>query len=156
MQKIQIYNQLRKLNLVTWPTLFIGFDIGLISKYDIENYALCLLSKNDEFEQNVALLANAKNYDEYEIKDMILSQLDLMEISKENEIEKLKLAYLMNIYESKISEQEKYDELQKLYVIFNYPNDMSECSIYSNSKNSPLDAMCDLILLLKNKYLEKK
>jgi hypothetical protein len=152
MANIRIYDQLKKLNLINWATLFVGFEKGLITKNDIADYAVYLLSNKSNFEQKVALLADANNYDEYEIKNMILSQIDPKNIVKETEIEKLKLSALISLDELKLSEEKKCDKLQELYIVFDYPEDMSECSIYSNNKNSPLGAMRNLIMSLKKKY----
>jgi hypothetical protein len=150
---ISMYEELLELNLIDWPTLYIGFKKGLISKKDIEDYATLLLTEPSFFEQDIALLANATNYDENAIEDMLTKLFDLNSLIKENEIDKLKLAALLNIEKSPISNQEKCDKLQNLYADFDYPEDMADCSIYSTSPNiSPLKAMNKLIFSLRGKF----
>lgn len=150
---MSIYKYLKKLKLVSWPTLLIGYEKGLILKRDIEDYAVLLLCQPNFFEQNTALLANASNYDDNEIKDLILKQLDLKTFVREVEIDKLKLAALLFIEKSVITDDDKCNKLQELYADFNYPEDMTECSIYSiNTSISPLKAMHKLITTLKKKY----
>ena len=43
--------------------------------------------------------------------------------------------------------------MQELYAEFDYPEDMQECSIYHNSKISPIEAMHLLIASLKKQIL---
>jgi hypothetical protein len=147
------YNQLKKLNLISWPTLFVGFETHWISKQDIEDYAVSLLEKSADLEINIALLACANDYDVFEIRHMLKKQFDSKNLIIEVEMDKLRLAALSSLKESTLSEEEKCDKLQELYAIFNYPDDMSMCSIYSaNTQYSPLEAMHELILFLKHKY----
>ena len=74
---MSIYFQLKKFDLINWSTLLIGFEKELISKQEIEDYAIYILKKSDNFAPEIALLASAQNYNEYEIKDMITNQLGL-------------------------------------------------------------------------------
>ena len=73
-------------------------------------------------------------------------------MKEDTNLNKLKLAALLSLKESTISNKEKCDRLQELYADFNYPDDMSECSIYSTSQISPLEGMNNLIAKLKDKY----
>jgi hypothetical protein len=58
-----------------------------------------------------------------------------------------------SIEESNMSEEEKSDKLQELYADFDYPDDMSDCSIYSMRVADPvLKCMHNLIMSLKKKY----
>lgn len=151
---MSIYDQLKKLNLASWSTLLVGFDSGFISRQDIEDYATSLLEEKSSFNLDIALLASIDDYDSNEMRKMIEKQLNLKYLDKEVEIKKIKLAALLSLEESSLSEEDKCYKLQKLYAEFNFPNDMSECSIYStNSKISPLSAMHNLIVSLK-KYIE--
>lgn len=149
---MSIYSQLKKLDLVTWPTLLVGFENQFVSKEDIADYAISLLEKSSDCGANVALLACASDYDIWEIDDMLKKQIVLEDLVKEVEMDKLKLAALLSLKESTLSEKEKCDKLQEIYSIFNYPDDMAECSIYSNSSTSPLQAMHNLIIALRKKY----
>lgn len=151
---MSIYDQLKKLNLASWSTLLVGFDSGFISRQDIEDYATSLLEEKSSFNLDIALLASIDDYDSNEMRKMIEKQLNLKYLDKEVEIKKIKLAALLSLEESSLSEEDKCYKLQELYAEFNFPNDMSECSIYStNSKISPLSAMHNLIVSLK-KYIE--
>lgn len=38
MIEIHVYDQLKKLNLINWSTLLAGFERGLISRHDIEDW----------------------------------------------------------------------------------------------------------------------
>ena len=81
------------------------------------------------------------------------NQLNSNKLAMDLELDKLKLAALLSLDESRISEEEKCKKLQELYATFDYPHDMSECSIYSvTSKSSPLEAMRSLIIYLKQKH----
>ena len=152
-KEMSVYNQLTKLNLLSWPTLFVGFEKELILKRDLEDYAVSLLKKSDNVEPNITLLADASHYNKDEIQDIIKSQLKSENIIKESEISKLKLAALLSLEESALSDEGKCNKLQELYSDFDYPNDMSGCSIYStDSTISPLECMHNLIITLKKKF----
>jgi hypothetical protein len=154
---MSIYFQLKKLNLVHWGIIMIGFDKGLISKQDIEDYSTLILENSEVFDPEIALLANAQNYTDIEIKEMIQTQLNPNKFVADVEINKLRLAALLSLNEENITDEEKCDKLQMLYAAFDYPDDMSACSIYSvNSKISPIKAMNNLIVSLEQKYLQKK
>jgi hypothetical protein len=94
---MDIYAQLKKLNLVSWPTLLVGFKNELISQQDIEDYAVQLLQEYEAPNLSISLLASARDYSEHEILNMIESQLDISKVEQDVEMDKLRLAALISI-----------------------------------------------------------
>lgn len=141
--------QLKKLNLSSWPTLNIAFVKSWVTKYDIENYAISLLSVGSYYNDVVALLADARSYSDDDVKAMMIAQYDPNKVDEELEVKKLKLSALMYLNDNNVPEEEKCKILQDLYVDFDYPDDMRECSVYSGVAISPIKAMHTLIEGLK-------
>lgn len=142
---------LKELNLVCWSTLFVGQQMGWVTKLDIEDYAMSLLSADlDNGDKNIAVLAGADSLDDSEVTDLLLQVGGEMESPEA--IEKWRLAALTALSESVLSEEEKLDKLQELYAEFDYPEDMTSCSIYSQDSVGPLAAMSEVILALKKKF----
>lgn len=144
-----IEKELTQLNLNSWTTLSVAFDCGWITKATIEEYAISLLKTNTNFDSNIALLADACSYTDNDVRDMIATHYDPMQLDKAYEMKKLKLAALIHLDNSNLSDEEKCKKLQMVYAPFGYPDDMQECSIYSDSKVGPLQAMKILIKNLK-------
>lgn len=143
---------LKQLNLINWAVLFTGFQRGWIIKSDISNYSVSLLSDSlDDGDENIAVLASADSFDDSEVKELLLKISD--QYSEPEIIERWKLAMLITLNESGLSEEEKIDRLQELYAEYDYPEDMSSCSIYSQDSVPPLKAMSDVILSLKGKLI---
>jgi hypothetical protein len=148
---MNIIEQLNKLGFLCRSTIFVGFNLGFLSKKDIEYYVIDLLLKSNN-NDDLSLLADTSLIDDEEIKEIILSQYSQDKIVVLSELEKLQLAMLLSIKESEMSDDEKCNALQSVYMEFNYPDNMSACSIYSGSNMSPLNALDNVILSLKNKY----
>ncbi len=148
---MNIIEQLKKLNFLSRSTIYIGFDLGFLTKEDIENYAVHLLLKSND-NDDLALLADTSLIDNDEIKKIILNKYPKDSILVQVELEKLQLATLLSIKESKMSDEDKCAALQSIYIEFNYPDNMSECSIYSQSIISPLNALDKVISMLQTKY----
>lgn len=142
---------LKELNLVCWPSLFVGLQRGWAAKSDIADYAVNLLSTDlDNGNENIAILAGADSLDDSEVNDLLLQVGEEMEPPEA--IEKWRLATLTALSESALSEEEKIDKLQELYAEFDYPEDMASCSIYSQDTVDPLAAMSEVISALKKKF----
>lgn len=150
---INIINELKRLNIISWYAILLALDKGWITKKDIEDYSVYLLSSPDFYNDNVAVLANALSYSEREVKDQILQLCDEVQFNKNSEIQKLKLAALSYLANSGYPKEEQCNMLQELYAEFDYPEDMQECSIYHNSKIPPIEAMKLLITSLKKQIL---
>lgn len=141
---------LKKLDLVSWPTLLFGWKKGWVEKSDIADYATYLLSVDlDNDDKNIAVLAGADFSDESEIENIML-KVSGSTIEPEA-IEKWRLATLIALNVSTLSDEEKLNKLQELYAEFDYPEDMSSCSIYSQDSVDPLTAMSDVISALTEK-----
>jgi hypothetical protein len=134
--------------------LFIGQQNGWITKSDIADYAVNLLSLGlDNGDENIAVLAIAESFDDSELRDLLLQVGG--EAEKTDSVEKWRLAELIALCESALSDEEKLNRLQDLYAKFDYPEDMSSCSIYSQDSVNPKVAMLNVISSLKRKYLRK-
>ena len=142
---------LKNLDLVCWPALFVGLQKGWVTKSDIADYATSLLSADlDNGDENIAVLASADSFDDSEVKELLLQVGG--STAEPEAIEKWRLATLIALSDSALSEEEKIDKLQELYAEFDYPEYMSSCSIYSHNSVDPLVAMSDVISALKNKF----
>lgn len=143
--------QLKELNLVCWSSLLVGLQRGWAAKSDVAAYAISLLSADlDNGNENIAVLAGADSLDDMEVKDLLL-QIDGSTEAPEA-FEKWRLATLITLSDSVLSEEEKIDKLQELYAEFDYPEDMASCSIYSQDAVDPLVALSEVISALRKKF----
>ena len=79
MKPITILNEL---NLISWATLLLGFQKGWVSKSDISDYTIKLLSQDlDRGNENIATLATADSLDKSEIEKLLLKVVLLTPIS---------------------------------------------------------------------------
>ena len=149
---------LARLGLLSWHVLLLGWEKGWVTRDDIIDYAVHLLAANkDQGDENIAAIAAGENYSNDELKQFITSLTKHREggLLAENagaEIEKWRLAQLISINESELSEEEKLQRLQDVYAEFGYPEDMASCSIYSQDNIDPLLAMVRVITALKEKF----
>ncbi|WP_330924938.1 DUF2247 family protein [Candidatus Sororendozoicomonas aggregata] len=139
---------LRKLDLLCWSVIFFGFRKGWVSRKDLSGYALYLLN-NGSNDEGVALIASAENLEDEELLSLISSQIETVDDALD--IEKWRLANLIQISELNANEQMKVNRLQEVYANFGYPEDMASCSIYSQDKVDPLVAMMEVIAQLRVK-----
>ena len=159
----EIVGILKGLDLISWPTLSIGFENGWVQRSEIVEYALNVMttSVEDNFKE-VILLAGSELYDHDEFKQILVGVLnkkgfDASNVNNKNiESDKWRLGFLIFL-DSKTSTPEfKLDKLQKLYSQFNYPEDMAACSCYYNpldndSYEGPLNELKTVIIKLKTK-----
>ena len=151
---VNIFQAMKDMNVLSWSAIYHAYKNKYISKYNIESYAVSLLTKESFYNDTVALLADIKLYEQDQIEEMIL---DLVKKNNSTDrlvdLDKLKMAVLSALSNSELDNEEKCERLQQIYAEFDYPEDMQECSIYHNSKISPIEAMHLLIASLKKQIL---
>ena len=141
-------NELKELGLICWSTLLVGQQKGWVSKSDIADYAVSLLADENCENEDITVLASANTLDDSEVKDL-LQRMSRSVYSDTEVLDKWRLAILIALNNSELSEDEKVDRLQELYAEFDYPEDMNSCSIYSQDTVDPLSAMREVIGSLK-------
>ena len=101
---------------------------GWVTKSDIAGYAIELLSDGlDNYDENITVLASADSSEDSEVQELMLQVVGGL---NSEALEKWRLVILSALNESVLTEEEKIDKLQELYAEFDYPEDMSSCSIY--------------------------
>ncbi|WP_417790338.1 DUF2247 family protein [Terasakiella pusilla] len=148
MSKIDI---LKKMNLVCWSSLLMGYRKKWISKSDIDDYVTSIMLGGCYSDTNIACLANANNLSDVEVDELLLCVAQQTGVDKQSSLDKWRLATLIELNDSNQSDVEKIDKLQELYADFEYPEDMASCSIYSQDSIDPLLAMKKIIESLSNK-----
>lgn len=154
-------SELQSLSHVSWPTLLIGLKKGWISKDAISDYATLLLTtEQDKADPNVALLIATDSLSQDDIAQLINEICTTQGVDLRTEepasIEKWRLAHLSDIQDSPLPDEDKLAKLQELYAEFDYPEDMSACSIYHPGEISPLTALHQLIEQLTLKLTKNK
>ena len=145
--------ELKKLNLISWPVLLCGFRKGWVTKSDIADYATQHLANYpDQDDHSIILLASANFWDNAEVNELLLQAINNPAWHQEA-LNKWKLAKLLALSNSKLSNQEKIDKLQEVYAELDYPKEMVSCSIYSQDAIDPLVAMDQVISLLKKEVV---
>ena len=141
---------LKKHNLIDWPTLIVGLRKGWVKKTDISDYAVKLLSSDlDNDDKNVALLATADSSPDEEVNELLLKLV--FDYDEKKVLDKWMFAKLSELSEAELPEEETVDRLQKLYGLFDYPEDMASCSIYAQDSVDPLSAMSNVLSSLKKR-----
>lgn len=142
-------NILIKLGLLCWNTLLFGWKKGWVSREDIANYGVNLLSEGkDDDDENVTLIAANSSYDDDEILNLLVKLSD----DDSDVVDKWRLSNLICLAEESMSDQDKINALQELYSKFDYPEDMESCSMYAQDDQDPLIVMMQVIDNLKDKF----
>ena len=130
------------LGLLCWSTILLGLKKGWVNREDVIDYAVSLLVKGND-DEDVAVMAGGESLSDDELFNLISNQIK--SIDDLTDLDKWRLAHLLCIAESDDDEQLKIDKLQEVYANFDYPEDMTSCSIYSQDKIDPLVAMMRVI-----------
>ena len=146
-------DMLKKLGLCSWSTLIIGWSRGWATRKDIIDYAVGLLSENeDSCNDDVVLLAGGETFDDEDFRKLVKNLTTDESSDDEVEMDKWRLAHLLCLAESNLDEQTKIDRLQDIYAEFNYPQDMTSCSIYSEGSDDPIETMMNIINQLSQRF----
>ncbi len=148
--------------LISWPTLLVGWKERLIERTDIIRSAVMWLSAHEsETCQSIILLASAEedsnsNLESY-LTEAVRLKSDFNSDDKNAytyEKDKWRLAYLILLQAEDLSYDSKYEKLQTLYVQFGFPDDMQACSGYEPM--DPIEAMDLVIDNLKRQFAFRK
>jgi hypothetical protein len=69
---VDIFQAMKDMNILSWTVIYHAYKNKYISKYNIESYAVSLLTKESFYNDTVALLADIKPYEQDQIEEMIL------------------------------------------------------------------------------------
>jgi len=141
--------KLLNLELLCWSTILLGMKKGWASRKDAIDFAVSLLVNGNE-DERVAIIAGGESLEDDELLKLILNQIE--QTDRAADLDKWRLAHLVDIAESGSDEQTKLDRLQEVYANFDYPEDMASCSIYSQHNIDPLVAMVQVADHLKSKF----
>lgn len=144
---------LTRLGLLSWNTLILGWKNSWVSKHDIIQYAASMLSNENSLgNKKIALIAGSDCLEEEEFANLLSELLVDDRDDRDDELNKWRLAHLICINESSMTEQSKIDELQEVYAKFDYPEDMISCSIYAQDEIDPLMEMNRVIINLMDSF----
>jgi len=101
--------------------------------------------------KDVAVIAGGEYLNDEELLGLMLKQAE--KTDDIYELDKWRLAFLLSVEMSVDSDEDKVSRLQEVYADFNYPEDMSSCSIYSKDDMSPLVAMQNLVKELRVRFI---
>ncbi|MBV4495032.1 DUF2247 family protein [Pseudomonas sp. SWRI12] len=151
MEKMSPFKILIGLGLMSWSTLVFGFRRGWVKREDIFDYAVNqLVSGSHASNENVAIIAGGEDLSDDELIGLIST---LESTSRASDVDKWRLGFLLWIEALDGSYEEKINFLQEAYADFDYPEDMSSCSLYSQDEIPPLLAMRDVVAALKERFL---
>ncbi|WP_108097482.1 DUF2247 family protein [Pseudomonas sp. GV071] len=145
------FKTLIELGLMSWSTAVLGFRRGWVERNEIFDYAISQLASDDNTENmDVAVIAGGEYLSNEELLGLMLKQAGTSDdISG---LDKWRLAFLLNVEMSGGSDEDKVSRLQEIYAGFDYPEDMTSCSIYSKGNESPLVAMHNLVKALRGRF----
>lgn len=150
-----LFIELCKRDLPDWPTLIIGLDKGWVTKSEISDYALKLLSEGQE-DTDISLLAGSESLTDDEVNVLLITlcKKEGADIAMEqtDTLEKWRLASLAALQRSSLPVQDKLERLQELYAEFGYPGDMASCSIYAQDNIDPLEALQGVVSSLEQRF----
>ena len=130
-------------------TAIIGYCNDLLKREQVIEFSVKLL-ENDYYENELEVLAGAELYDEEVFKEIIYKkekELDLEE--KEKEIKKIELAELLEVASEELLGDELQKKLEDIYVRYNYPEELTSFSKYSNILLRPEEALREAIEFLE-------
>lgn len=157
-------------DFLTWHALIIGWERNWINKQDAINFAVdWLIKQPDTTDNRVLQIAGGDFVEVYELRQLVqkfandtLGEISESEVS--DHLDRWRLSFLMELAQAKIDDETKLKRLQEIYAEFEYPEDLVACSPYyiestyshalriGDQVRSPLDAMNDVITLLKSNY----
>ncbi len=167
---MKLINIMKELNLLDWQSLLIGWNFGWVTRREVIDYAVTWLTEHpDEMDENVALIAGGESYPDNELREMVakyLAHSSDFNFSSDTSLimDKWRLAHLIKIAREDIDDEDKLDQLEAVYAVFNYPEDMVACSRYylnedertkgwavGDQSAGPLSAMNMVVERLKKK-----
>lgn len=140
---------LGSLKLLSWGTILVGLRKHWITRQNVIDYALELVEESND-EEAIDIIINQIFLSDKEFIHHVSNKIKSM--NECMELDKWRLAHLLYAIELK-DDQAKLDKLQEIYANFNYPDDMSACSIYSSQTTAPLMAMIEVIEKLKQQLI---
>ena len=144
---------LADLGLAQWSTIIFGFEKHWFGREEIFEYAMSQLLIGCESE-HTAIIAGGGNLSDEELFDIISKQTETVNCAAD--VDRWRLAFLHCIEMSNGSEENKISRLQEIYADFDYPEDMTSCSIYSQDSVDPLAAMNRVINKLRKNLLPQQ
>lgn len=141
---------LTDLGLAQWSTILLGVEKHWVGREEIFEYVMSQLLNGCESE-HTAIIAGGGNLSDEELFDIISKQTEAGNCAAD--MDGWRLAFLLCIEMSNDSEENKICKLQEVYADFDYPEDMTSCSIYSQDRADPLAAMNRVINKLRENLL---
>lgn len=132
------FDALESMNLLNWNAVRVGWDHEWVTKYDISRYATACLERDvdDSSLADIAELAFSATLDDRCFQES-LRRLSLKHPSAiDEEIEKWRLARLLELNATPFSTDEKLQALEELRAEFDYPPDMTHCTRWGPSREA--------------------
>lgn len=150
-------NIIKKWNIESLELLYYGYLKGWVERQGVVDFAMNSLNESHA-ESMLAQIALENFSDELEFKSMVEGFLKELDCSlTAAQMAKLKEMWLLivleELNEADSDENKKVEMLQSIYADFDFPKEMSSCSIYSEDSIPPLVAMHDLLQKLKQTLL---
>lgn len=151
---------LKAKGILFWDDLLIGFKNWWCEKDSFIEYATNLLMKSNEpVDANLACIAAGEFYSDQEIVDMAIKLLGLHGSALPDDraskaLEKWRFAHVASLLGEDITDEEKIDELQEIYAMFGFPDDMADCSIYNQEQIGPLEAARSFVYNMSKFFIE--
>ena len=154
------FNILYNHKMMDWGALLYGMEEGHVTLHDINNYAQDLLDNTERDSPDfysISLIASSQDWTE--TKDLVkqLSKTNPEEQIGHMSMKKWQFAFLKNILESTfLKDHEKIERIQSLYSDLLYPENMRNCSIYTQNKADPIEECKKIIHQLDEELSFKK
>ena len=145
------FKMLIGLGLMCWSTIVFGFRRGGVKRNDIFDYAVTQLVNGVHADsEDVAIIACGEYLSDDELLGLISKQIESTDDVSDSD--KWRLAFLSWIEASGDSDEDKINRLQEVYADFDYPEDMTSCSVYSQDGIPPLLAMSQVVEVLRERF----
>jgi len=143
----KIINELKKKNLLSWEVVYYGLKKSFCTMDDVSSFTYSELDSNipNDADFAIELLTDLPNLTENELVSRLEGYVSKIDYFEERVKNVWKFAFLKELSDREISEEDKIKELQEVYARLDYPEDMSSCNIYSVSEVDPLVAMDEII-----------
>lgn len=157
---------MESMGLMNWTALLTGWDHHWLSKTDVIDHAVRWMLANPADDRlAVALLAGAEEYDDDEVRKLMMEVVGDSQVDVLTELDKWRLAELAVLAEEGLGWEETVTRMEEISAAFGSPADMRLCTRYGPSDYAikagfasesdlsvdPLDAMAQVISELKRK-----
>lgn len=143
------FKLLLDLGLLDWSSVYLGMNLGWVNRENARDFASLQLAKGSKAE-GAALIVDNENISFDDLIVLVFKQIKRPGVVANYDI--WRFALLLYIRESDDDVVKKLVQVHRVYVQFNYPEDMLICTGHDERGIAPLEALNHLVEELQLRF----